>query len=115
MAWLVRDGAVLGPAEVAVTRADRRRGLLGRDRIEGALVLRPCRQVHTIGMRRAIDVAWCDVRGRVLGTTTLPRMRISRWEIRAGFVIEAEAGTLARWGVRRGEVLELVDEVPDGH
>ena len=60
MASLVRDGTVLASAEVATTRRARRRGLLGRDGVDGAFVLRPCRQVHTFGMRFPIDVAWCD-------------------------------------------------------
>ena len=60
MAWLVRDGDVLAAAEVADGARARRRGLLGRDAFEGALVLRPCRHVHTFGMRFPIDVAFCD-------------------------------------------------------
>ena len=35
-AWLVSDGRVLASAEVAATRAERRRGLLGRDGLDGA-------------------------------------------------------------------------------
>ena len=44
----------------------RRRGLLGRDHVDGVLVLRPCRQVHTFGMQFPIDVAFCDRYGFVL-------------------------------------------------
>ena len=71
MAWLVRDGDVLAAAEIAATARARRRGLLGRDGVEGALVLRPCRHVHTVGMRFPIDVAFCDADGVVLRTVTL--------------------------------------------
>ena len=42
------------PVEVADTRASRRQGLLGREGIEGALLLRPAMAVHTIAMRFAI-------------------------------------------------------------
>ena len=41
MAWLVCDARVLASAELADTRRARRRGLLGRDRIDGALVIEP--------------------------------------------------------------------------
>ena len=51
MAWLVREGDVLASAEVAQGWRERAQGLLGqRDppRSTGALVLRPCRQIHTL-------------------------------------------------------------------
>ena len=60
MGWLLREGEVLASLEVADTRPARRRGLLGRDSIDGALLLVPARSVHTIGMRFPIDVAWLD-------------------------------------------------------
>lgn len=62
MAWLLatgqRRGTVLASVEVAATRRARRRGLLGRAGIEGALLLAPARCVHTARMRFAIDVAY---------------------------------------------------------
>ena len=58
MAWLVRGGEVLASLEVADTRAMCRKGLLGRDGIDGALLLVPARSVHTLGMRFDIDVAF---------------------------------------------------------
>jgi hypothetical protein len=109
MAWLVRDGKVLAAAEVASTRRARRRGLLGRDGVDGAVVLRPCRQVHTFGMRFPVDVVWCDARGRVLRTATLGRSRVSRLVMHARFVVEAEAGAVDRWALRPGDVIEVVD------
>ena len=107
MAWLVRDGEVLAAAEIADDARARRRGLLGRDGFEGAFVLRPCRHVHTIGMRFAIDVAFCDATGTVLRTCTLARWRVSPIVRRAAFVIEAEAGAFERWRLRGGDRVEL--------
>ena len=107
MSWLVRDGDVLGTAEVADTARVRRRGLLGRDGHDGALVLRPCRYVHTVGMRFAIDVAFCDAEGVVLRTVTLAPWRLSPYVRRASFVVEAEAGAFDRWRLRPGDRLEL--------
>ena len=61
MPWLLRDGEVLAIARGGGdTRSARRKGLLGRDGIDGALLLVPARSVHTIGMRFPLDVAWCD-------------------------------------------------------
>jgi uncharacterized membrane protein (UPF0127 family) len=107
VAWLLRDGEVLASLEVAEGRRARSRGLLGRDGMDGALLLRPCRSVHTLGMRFAIDVAFCDGELQVLRVVTLPRHRLSRpvWKARA--VIEAEAGAFARWGLRPGDTVEV--------
>ena len=59
MPWLVTDDArVLASCEIADSRTARRTGLLGRDHLEGALVLTPCRWVHTLGMRFPIDVVF---------------------------------------------------------
>ncbi len=107
MTWLVRDDDVLAVAEVAATRTERRRGLTGRPDIEGALVLRPCRQVHTFGMRFPIDVAFCDRTGVVLRMSTLERRRMSVPVWRAAFVIEARAGSFERWKLQLGDVVEI--------
>jgi uncharacterized membrane protein (UPF0127 family) len=113
VAWLLREGDVLASLEVADSRARRRRGLLGRDGIDGALLLRPARSVHTIGMRFPVDVAWCDRDLVVLRTARLGRHRVSRPLLRAHAVVEAEAGAFARWGLAAGDRLELRDEHPD--
>ena len=76
---VVRDGVTLGSAEVAADRKTRRRGLLGRDGLEGVLVIEPCRQVHTFGMRFSIDVAFCDRYGFVLYRKTIARWRVTRF------------------------------------
>ena len=105
----MRSGEVLASAEIAEDARARRRGLLGRSRIEGALVLRPCRQVHTIGMQVPIDVIWCDRDGRVLRVATMRPWRVSRVVWRARFVIEAEAGASARWKLALGDTVEVSD------
>lgn len=107
MAWLVRDGEVLASLEVARTRRDRMRGLLGRDGIEGALLLRPARSVHTFRMRFPIDVAYVDADLVVVRVRTMERNRLGwpRW--RAAGVLEAEAGVMRSWGLARGHRLEV--------
>lgn len=107
MPWLLREGEVLASLEVAETRSARRRGLLGRDAFEGALLLRPCRSVHTFGMRFPLDVAWCDADLTVLRTARLGRYRLSRPVLRAQVVLEAEAGSFDRWGLGPGDHLEV--------
>lgn len=109
MAWLLRDGEVLASLEVASTRAARRKGLLGRDGIEGAVLLTPARSVHSIGMRFPIDVAWCDRHLVVVRVARLGQHRMTRPVARAHSVLEAEAGSFARWNLAVGDHLELED------
>ena len=68
--WLLCDGRVLAAVEVARTGRERRMGLLGRDGIDGALLLERCRWVHTVGMRFALDLIWLDADGAVLFAVT---------------------------------------------
>ena len=107
MAWLVRDGEVLASLEVAESWRDRSRGLLGRDGIEGALLLRPARSVHTVGMRFPIDVAFCDGDLRVVKVVSLRPNRLTLPVLRARAVVEAEAGLMRRWELRPGDALEV--------
>ncbi len=109
VAWLLRDGEVLASLEVADTRSARRKGLLGRDGVDGALLLPSARSVHSFGMRFPIDVAWCDRDMHVLRVARLPRNRMTRSVLRANAVLEAEAGSFARWNLAVGDHLELQD------
>ncbi|MBP0458236.1 DUF192 domain-containing protein [Streptomyces montanisoli] len=98
--------------EIAASYRTRRRGLLGRDGIDGALLLTPCGSVHTFGMRFAIDVAYLDRRMRVLGTQTLHPGRLPLPRLRARHVLEAEAGAMAEWGLRVGVTVRIEPEQP---
>lgn len=109
MPWLIRDGKVLCSVEVAATRSQRRRGLLGRDSIEGAMVLSPARSVHTLGMRFPIDVAHVDASGTVVHATTMARNRLGRTVWSARSVIEAPAGAFLRWDLNVGDNVQVSD------
>ncbi|MDW3213883.1 MAG: DUF192 domain-containing protein [Ilumatobacteraceae bacterium] len=98
---------MLASVEMADARSARRKGLLGRDGLEGALVLRPCRWVHTIGMRFPIDVAFVSDDGVVVKTMQMHRRRVGVPVWRASTVIEAEAGAFSRWGLRVGDTVEI--------
>jgi uncharacterized protein len=93
---------------LAVTRSARRKGLLGKEGLGRgeALWIAPCRGVHTMGMRFAIDVVALDGDGRVIDCVEdmAPwRLRLPRWGT-AG-VLELAAGTLAAAGTRIGHVI----------
>ena len=105
--WLICDGRVLATLEIAADRRGRRRGLLGRNGIDGAMMLAPARSVHTLGMRFAIDVAHLDADGRVLRIVSMKRNRVGSVVWRSRSVIECEQGSFDRWGVRVGDILEV--------
>lgn len=112
--WLTVDGQRVAPLEVATTRKARRRGLLGRSGIDGAMLLRPGDSIHTFRMRFAIDAALCDRDLRVVKTLTLPAGRLTcpRRKVRA--VVEAEAGSFERWGLHHDSQLGISDGSGDG-
>ena len=103
----MRDTVVLASVEVAEHWRDRTRGLLGRDSLDGALLLRPAKSVHTLGMRFSIDVAFCDGELVVLTTRTLAPNRVTAPVWKAACVLEAEAGAFADWHLRPGDRLFL--------
>lgn len=95
------------PVEIAATYGPRRRGLLGRDGIEGAILLTPCNSVHTFRMRFIIDVAYLDEKLRVIDVHTMKPGRLGRPRFRARHVLEAAAGAMAEWGLRPGVHLTI--------
>lgn len=100
-------GAMTVPLEIAASYGARTRGLLGRDGVDGALLLTPASGVHTFRMRFAIDVAYLDRRSRVLAVRTMPPGRAGLPRLRSRYVLEARAGAMAGWGLRRGVVVGI--------
>jgi uncharacterized membrane protein (UPF0127 family) len=108
VAWLLREGEVLAALEIAGSRKTRRKGLVGRDGIDGALLLPSARMgVHSIGMRFPLDVAFCDRSMAVRRVVCLKPLRMTRPSFSAPCVIEAEVGAFDRWGLKVGDQLEL--------
>lgn len=110
-AVVVSSGAVIASRVIwAGTSAERRRGLLGRDRLdpdEGIYIV-PTQWIHMFGMRFPIDVAFLAADGRVLHIHhRLKPNRISRPVWRAEGALELAAGVLRAAGVRVGDVIEL--------
>ena len=100
-------GLIASAVEMADTRARRRRGLLGRDRLDpcAALVLTPCFMIHTLSMRFAIDAVFLDRDGvvvRMVGNLEPGRIAIAR---RACSVVELASGTIAARDVALGDRL----------
>lgn len=106
MPWLLREGEVLASLEVPEGLLARSRGLLGRDSLDGAMLIR-AKSVHTVGMRFSIDIAFLDKSMTVLSTATLAPFRVGLPRMRAHWVLEARAGAFEHWRLRPGDCLEL--------
>lgn len=100
--------AALGraPVRFALRPLDRARGLLACGDFEGMLVIAPCRDIHTAGMRAPIDVAFVDACGTVLEAHRRvgPFRRLRNR--RAAFVIERISRCESPW-FRQGERVAL--------
>ncbi|MFE9359040.1 DUF192 domain-containing protein [Streptomyces olivaceoviridis] len=105
------QAAATVPLEIATSYRARTKGLLGRDAVDGALLLSPASGVHTFGMRIPIDVAYLDRRLTVIAVRTMRPGRLGLPRPRARHVLEAEAGAMAGWGLRPGARVE-VEAVP---
>ena len=106
----MREGTVLASVEVAESFRARTRGLLGRDGLDGALLIRPARSVHSLLMRFPLDVAFCDRDLRVIDLVRLRQNRLTRPRFGARCIIEAEAGAFDFWELQAGDQLELAGE-----
>lgn len=106
---LTVDGTPVCEVEVAASGPARRRGLLGRDGLDGAIWLTPAASVHTLGMRFPIDVAFLDRGLRVRKVVTMPPGRLGLPRLRVRHVVETAAGACARWGIAPGATLGIND------
>jgi uncharacterized membrane protein (UPF0127 family) len=91
----------------------RLRGLLGRDGLgEGeGLLLEPCRAVHMMGMRFALDVLFVDRAGVVIAVYPgLAAGARTRYHRDARAALELPTGTLAATGTVPGDRLTYVME-----
>ena len=106
--------AVALEVDVAVTRATRRRGLLGRERLAATegLLLSPCKAVHTVGMRFPIDVIFIDRDGRAVRIVRALAPWRMAMSVRAKAVIELAAGTAAASDIQIGDLLYLAPAPP---
>ncbi len=109
-------GALVGPRGIvadevtwATSFRTRRRGVLRRPKLgpREALVISPCRQVHTIGVGYPLDVVFCDRGMRVLHVETLEPRGVSRRVTRASCCIELLGGRAVQAGLVPGAQLSF--------
>lgn len=106
---VTRGTALATRAELALSGRDRARGLLGKTSLaEGeGLIIRPCKGVHSFGMKFAIDVAYVSDAGVVvcvLAPLAPGKAGPIMWG--ASWVVELPQGVLARTGTVVGDRLQ---------
>ena len=112
-AWLVSDGRVLASADVALTPKARRQGVIGKRHLEGAMVIPDCKWIHSLGVKVALDVAYLNSANAVIKVQRVKPMRIALPVAHSRIVVEAAAGSFARWGLKLGDTIEVRDARAD--
>ncbi|TGN41867.1 DUF192 domain-containing protein [Marinobacter confluentis] len=106
-----RDGRVISsPLQLATSFTTRLRGLMGRRGLdpEEGLLLSPCSDIHTFGMKFAIDVIFLDKQLNVVGLRPECRpRRFFRGGRNAAIALETAAGRIAATGLEIGDTLRL--------
>jgi protein-S-isoprenylcysteine O-methyltransferase Ste14/uncharacterized membrane protein (UPF0127 family) len=110
-AWAAPTGAlVVERLRLAHTHWTRLKGLLGTKGLGpgDGLWLKPCRQVHMLGMRYAVDVVFLDAQNRIVRMIAgLAPNRISPSIAEAASVLELPLGTIASAGLHPGTQIEI--------
>ena len=107
MPGLVSEEQVLASVAVAHTRTERRRGPLGREASDGMVLLRPVRNVRTVGMSSAVDGAHLGRDLQVLRATSMARSRVGMPVPTVGGAVEVPAGSVGPPGLSEGDELEV--------
>lgn len=107
----LRNGRALSTnVAVAYRLFDRMKGLLGKRQLESgeSLLIRPCKSVHTMGMRFPIDIIFLDKNNRIIALSKhlLPN-RLSLHHFKAVSVLELPAGTLTATETIIGDSIEI--------
>lgn len=101
------NGRIASSVTWASSFRARLRGVLGRAplRDDEALVITPCRRVHTFGAGYPLDAIFCDDGFRVLHVETLVPGRVSKRVRCARSCIELNGGRAESCGIVPGVVL----------
>lgn len=111
MVKVIRESEIISShIKIADTFWLRLQGLIGKKALQPGegLLLRPCSQVHTWFMKFAIDLIFLDQEGIIVQlVSAIAPGRVSPLVIKAGQVLELEAGTIMRYQLKEGEKLTI--------
>ncbi|HBQ21730.1 MAG: hypothetical protein A2Z91_03155 [Deltaproteobacteria bacterium GWA2_38_16] len=84
------------------------KGLLGKNSFTSgeALILTPCKSIHTFFMKFPIDAIFINAQGEILALyPDLKPNRLTKFYCHAKSVIEVPIGTIQKWNLKVGESL----------
>ena len=106
---ITQNSIIATNARIADNFVMRLKGLLGVSHLEngGALVIRPCNSVHTLGMKFAIDVVFLDRHDKVV--KIINNMNAGRLSIcwHSNYVIELPAGVANSTKLKVGDIISI--------
>jgi len=108
---ITRETILAERVAVAETPRERSRGLLGTAALADGcgLLIVPCRQVHTFGMRYPIDVVFVDEAWRVKRVVSAMKPgRLGALVLKGRAAIELPAGKAEETGTRVGDMLDAL-------
>src|SRR3970282_2715390 len=108
-AFNTRNGKVLSDnVKVADSVFGRMKGLIGKEGLDegSSLWIKPCRGIHTVGMKFPIDVLFLDSENVIVDIVeNIQPNRFSKIVLRSRTVLELPAGTVGGSGVDVGDRL----------
>jgi uncharacterized membrane protein (UPF0127 family) len=106
---------VITLADHANTFVSRLRGLLGRKSLsfQQGLLISPCNQIHTIGMRFLLDVVFLDGNGVVLRCCEGMKPQRLATHFKAKHVLELPAGRISACALSVGDKLHWMEITPE--
>jgi len=88
-------------------------GLLGRtsfNDIDG-LLLTPCSQIHSIGMRFVFDAIYLDKNNKIIALfENISHNRILPYKLNAKSVLELPKGSIIEKNLKIGDILDIIKE-----
>jgi uncharacterized membrane protein (UPF0127 family) len=112
---VLKDGVIIADkVNIADTYFLRLKGLLKKKEIgrREALLIYPCKQIHTFGMKFRIDAVFLSANNEVVHVVhAMPPGRISRFVKDACMVLELHEGMLSEHNIKKHDDLTLKSPV----
>ena len=108
---LTTQRELAGNLTVAGTVLSRMKGLLGKNSLPvgDGLWIRPCKGIHTFGMKFPIDVVFLDRERRVVAAVgSLCPHRLSRLYFTADSVLELPTGSIEKSATVTGDCIDFI-------